>query len=119
MWIMAKYECRFQGDYNDFLKFLDNEWVWCSISADIEDGSDYEKDGVRCAIRVYERYSIAGGNRVSLSIMVVGAGEEIFVSAISAGGSQAIAIKINTLGEKSFLTAAVKRIEEYRSRTDK
>ena len=56
-------------------------------------------------MRVYERYSYFGGNRVSLSVTLVGRGEELFLSAITSGGSQAMFFKVNTWGEESFLDA--------------
>lgn len=74
-----------------------------SASASYEDGSDYAAGGVRCAVRVYERYSMAGGNRVSLNLTLVGKGEHLFLSAITSGGSQAMFFKVNTWGEEAFL----------------
>ena len=44
-----------------------------------------------------------GGNRVSLNLTLVGNGPRLFLSAITAGGSQAMLFKINTLGEEAFL----------------
>ena len=74
-----------------------------SISATYEDGSDYRAGNVRCAARVYERYSYMGGNRVSMALTLVGDGENIFLSAITSGGSQALFFKVNTFGEEAFL----------------
>ena len=48
-----------------------------------------------------------GGNRVSLNVTLVGAGEELFLSAITSGGSQAVFVKINTWGEEAFLDKLV------------
>ena len=45
----------------------------------------------------------AQGNRVSLNLTLVGNGPRLFLSAITAGGSQAMLFKINTLGEEAFL----------------
>jgi hypothetical protein len=55
-----------------------------------------------------------GKNRVSLNITLMGSGEELFVSAITSGGSQAVFFKINTFGEESFLQCAVDIIEDYK-----
>ena len=113
---MAKYESRLSGDFGEFLSILENGILKGSASASLEDGSDYVSQGVRCAVRVYERYSIIGSNRVSLSVTLIGTGSELFVSAITAGGSQAVFFKINTLGEESFLQRAVDIIEDYKNR---
>jgi len=44
-----------------------------------------------------------GGNRVSLSVTLFGKGDTVHLSAITAGGSQALFFKINTFGEEAFL----------------
>lgn len=100
---MAKYERRLTGDFDATLAWLDQGILDGSASASYEDGSDYADGEFRCAVRVYERYSYAGGNRVSLNLTLVGRGEELFLSAITSGGSQAMFFKINTWGEEAFL----------------
>lgn len=111
---MAKYERRLQGDFNDFLEKIDKGILTGSMSASREDSSDYQNNDIRCAVRVYERYSMLGGNRVSLNVTLIGNSEELFVSAITSGGSQAMFFKINTLGEENFLQCIVDIIENYK-----
>ena len=100
---MAKLERYLRGDFDRVLAYLDRGVLEGSSSASFEDGSDWRQGGVRCAVRVYERYSAIGGNRVSLNLTLVGEGESLFLSAITSGGSQAMFFKINTWGEESFL----------------
>ena len=100
---MAKFECTITGDFDAVLQRLHDGVLNGSASASYEDGSDYRAGDVRCAVRVYERYSWTGGNRVSLSMTLVGRGRELFLSAITAGGSQAMFFKVNTFGEEAFL----------------
>lgn len=100
---MAKYERRFQGNFDVVLGKLFDHILSGSASASYEDGSDYSVGETRCAVRVFERYSITGGNRLSLTLTLVGNGSDLFLSAITAGGSQGIFLKINTWGEQSFL----------------
>ena len=71
---MAKYEYRFHGNFDTALDRLHQGILSGSVTASFEDGSDYSAGGVRCAVRVYERYSLAGGNRLSLTLMLLGAG---------------------------------------------
>ena len=108
---MAKYERRFSGDFYSALSALHDGILNGSASATYEDGSDCTAGDVRCAVRVYERYSLVGGNRVSLNLTLVGNGRDLFLSAITSGGSQAVFLKLNTIGEESFL-ADVSRIAE-------
>ena len=100
---MAKYETYITGNFEQVLHHLDQGILNGSFSASFEDGSDYACGETRCAVRVYERYSMVGGNRVSLSLTLVGEGESLFLSAITSGGSQAVLFKINTWGEEAFL----------------
>ena len=100
---MAKLERRLRGNFNQVLSALDKGIMEGSMSASYEDGSDYTIGSVRCAVRVYERYSYLGGNRVSLNLTLIGEGENLFLSAITSGGSQAMFFKLNTLGEGAFL----------------
>ena len=75
-----------------------------SISASLEESSDFANGTARCSVRVFERYSYAGGNRVSLSVTLFKNGDSpIHVSAITSGGSQALFFKMNTWGEETFL----------------
>ncbi len=99
------------------MRFL-TRWTAASracASASYEDGSDCRMGDVRCAVRVYERYSAAGGNRVSLAMTLVGNGRDLFLSAITSGGSQAVFFKVNTWGEASFLNTLVDAAERLKN----
>lgn len=100
---MAKAEYRLAGNFDVLLHTLHEGILNGSASASYEDGSDYSFNGVRCAVRVYERYSMFGGNRVSLNLTLVGTENSLFLTAITSGGSQAMFFKINTVGEEAFL----------------
>ena len=101
---MAKKEYRLRGDFGALLAAIDHGVMSGSISASYEDGSDFRAGDVRCAVRVYERYSYLGSNRVSLSVTLFQSGSDaIHLSAITSGGSQAMFFKINTFGEEAFL----------------
>ena len=101
---MAKYERSWTGDYYRALSVLHHDILSGSVSASYEDGSDYTAGDVRVAVRVYERYSMIGGNRVSLNLTLVGQGDRLFLSAVTSGGSKAMLFKVNTLGEEAFLS---------------
>ncbi|NMA37553.1 MAG: hypothetical protein GX942_04520 [Papillibacter sp.] len=80
---MAKYERSFRGDFNEALSWIHNDIISGSASASYEDGSDFSSQQTRVAVRVYERYSMAGGNRVSLNITLIEEGNMLFLSAIT------------------------------------
>lgn len=95
------------------LREIENGILHGSASASFEDGSDYDRNGFRCSVRVYERYSMIGKNRVSLNVTLVGEGQNLSLSAITSGGSQAVFFKINTFGEENFLSCLVRIVERY------
>ena len=112
---MAKYETNLNGDFNALLNYIEDGVLKGSISASKEDGSDFQMGNVRCAVRVYERYSLLGKNRVSLNITLLGDGNNNYLSAITSGGSEAIFFKINTFGEESFLGRLTEIVENYKN----
>lgn len=101
---MAKLEHTLNGDFNQILHRIESGILSGSISATLEDASDFYGETARCSVRVFERYSYFGGNRVSMNITLFQSGSgPICLSAITSGGSQATFFKVNTVGEKAFL----------------
>ena len=102
---MAKLETVIHGEsFDGLVNRIEDGIMRGSISASLEDKSDFEAGGCRCAVRVFERYSMMGSNRVSLSVTLFrGSDGIIHLSGITSGGSQAAFLKINTFGEQAFL----------------
>lgn len=111
---MAKLECRLVGDFSAILHDIEDGILNGSTSASLEDKSDFASGDVRCAVRVFERYSMVGGNRLSMNVTLLGSPEGVRLSAITAGGSNAIFFKINTFGEEAFLECIEEVISSYR-----
>ena len=101
---MAKIERVLSGDFDRVLKKIEDGVLNGSMSASLEDSSDFSGGDSRCSVRVFERYSYAGGNRVSMNVTLFqGSDGNIHLSAITSGGSQAMFFKVNTWGEEAFL----------------
>ncbi len=101
---MAKLEQFINSDFDALLSRIENGIMSGSVSASLEDASDFTTPEARCSVRVFERYSYIGGNRVSLSVTLFQVGNgPVALSAIASGGSQAMFFKINTFGEEAFL----------------
>ena len=101
---MAKLEKTLTGNFNQILSNIESGILNGSVSASLEDASDFRNGDARCSVRVFERYSYMGGNRVSLSVTLFQNGDgPIRLSAITSGGSQAMFFKVNTFGEEAFL----------------
>ncbi len=101
---MAKLEQTLNGDFYSILHHITDGILNGSVSASLEESSDFKSGDAKCSVRVFERYSWTGSNRVSLSVTLFQNGDgPIQLSAITAGGSQATFFKINTMGEEAFL----------------
>ena len=68
---MAKFECILQGDYDQALRYFHEGILNGSMSASFEEESYFQSFGVRVTVRVYERYSMTGGNRLSMTLTLV------------------------------------------------
>ena len=101
---MAKLEQIVNRNFDELLSSIENGIMTGSVSASLEDKTDFISGAARCSVRVFERYSYMGGNRVSLSVTLFQSADgPVHLSAITSGGSQAMFIKINTFGEEAFL----------------
>lgn len=65
---MAKLEQVISGDFYEVLGKIERGIVEGSMSASLEEFSDFESGTARCSVRVFERYSYVGDNRVSLNV---------------------------------------------------
>lgn len=102
---MAKLERVLQEDFDAFIARVTEGILAGSSSASLEARSDFSEGGARCSVLVFERYSYTGGNRLSMNLTLFQSspGAPLHLSAITAGGSQGVFLKFNTIGENAFL----------------
>lgn len=100
---MAKWEKQLNGDFDCILQRIEQGILRGSISASLEASSDFRQGTARCSVRVFERFSYMGGNRLSMSVTLFQNDGPICMSAVTAGGSQGVFLKVNTWGEDAFL----------------
>ena len=101
---MAKSEQLINENFEQLLSKIENGILGGSVSASLEESSDFCDRDARCSVRVFERYSYSGGNRLSLTVTLFQNGDgPVHLSAITSGGSQAMFLKFNTFGEEAFL----------------
>ena len=92
---MAKIERYINEDFEQLLSKIENGIINGSMSATLEDASDFQS-----------------GNRVSLNITLFQNDKDpVQLSAITAGGSQAVFFKINTWGEEAFLDKLIELLD--------
>ena len=111
---MAKLERTLTGDFDRVLSRLEDGVLNGSMSASLEDSSDFTMGEARVAVRMFERYSWTGSNRVAMSLTLVGDGSRLHLTAITAGGSQAMFFKINTWGEEAFLDTLARVLDDLK-----
>ncbi len=104
---MAKFEKKIIGDFNYVIKKLEQEIIDSAVSMNLVDESNYNVGNMNIAVRVYDKYFMRNGNRASLSLTVVGHDNEIFISAIGAGGGQGIFFNFS-LGAEDDMVYIVK-----------
>ena len=83
---MAKYEKIVHGNFEKIVAQLNDDILDSGASMNLVDKSDYNNANIKIAVRVYDKYFMRNSSRASLSVTVVENGEEIFVTAIGAGG---------------------------------
>ena len=108
---MAKLERIITGNFDNVLWRLDQAVLNGSMSATLEDRSDFSIGPVQVSVRMYERYSALGGNRVAMCLTLAGEGDRLRLTAITAGGSQALFFKVNTFGEEAFLDTLARVVD--------
>lgn len=109
---MAMQRRELTGDLDQLLAALDAA-ISRSVTAKLEAGSEHQLGDARMVVRTYERYSASGGNRLSLTLSVLAVGDRLSLSVVTAGGSRAMFVKINNLGEETFLNRAMVAIDAF------
>ena len=84
-----------------------------SVSASIEHQDELSIGDARMILRTYERYSMMGGNRVTLSVSILAVGDRMEVALTTSGGSEAVFFKINTFGEDAFMDKGIEALEAF------
>lgn len=113
---MAMWQKSFSCSQTQYMHFLDDicqEIVSGNLSASLEESSRFVEDNIIVQVDMFERYSFFGKNRVALSVTSIFKDDYIHITAMSSGGSQAVLMKINTVGEESFLNRYIQCVEDY------
>lgn len=103
---MAKYEKIITGQFESVVARLHEDIINSGMTMNLVDESNYTFGDANIAVRVYDKYFMRNGNRASLSLTVAGHGNDIFVSAIGAGGGQGIIFNFS-LGAEDDMVAVV------------
>lgn len=111
---MAKYEKTLIGQFESVVNRLQEDIINSGLTMNLVDESNCTVGDTNIAVRVYDKYFMRNGNRASLSLTVVGHGNDIYISAIGAGGGQGIIFNFSLGAEDDMVAVveeSVKRIE--------
>ena len=108
---MAKYEKTIVGQFEEVVNHLQNDIGNSGISMNLVDESNYTDGDIKIAVRVYDKYFARNGNRASLSLTVVGHGNNLFISAIGAGGGKGIIFNFSLGAEDDMVAIVQESIE--------
>jgi len=101
------------GSADALAAHLDDAIPKFSISASVEHREELSIGDARMILRTYERYSMMGGNRLTLSVSILAVGDRMEVALTTSGGSGAVFFKINTFGETAFMDEGVRAVEVF------
>lgn len=109
---MATLRKEFKGNFEETIEVI-KDAIYKSNTASTENEIFEEVNGVRIWLGVFERYSLIGGNRLSMSVNIIEIENDIILNVVTSGGSQGAFYKINTWGEESFLGTIIEPLRLY------
>ena len=112
---MAKYEKTIVGQFEDVVSCLQDDIRKSGMTMNLVDESNYTSGDTNIAVRVYDKYFMRNNSRASLSLTVVGHGNDIFISAIGAGGGQCIFFNFSLGAEDDLVTVVQRSVERMKN----
>lgn len=110
---MAKYETSLKGNFENFVSFIDNDIENSSFSMNLVDKSDYTFETTKIAVRVYDKFFMRNSNRASLNVTIVANEDNIFISAIGAGGGSGLIFNFSLGAEDDMVYYVTKAVESF------
>jgi hypothetical protein len=101
------------GSADALAQHFDDAITMSSISASVEHANELSLGDARMILRTYERYSMTGSNRVTLSVSILAVGTTMDVALTTSGGSEALFFKINYFGEAAFMDKATEALDAF------
>jgi hypothetical protein len=104
--IMAKFEKTITGEFEAVVREIDRCVMNNGASMNLVDQSDHKLNETNIAVRVYDKYFMRNKSRASLSVTIIGQDDQIFITAIGAGGGQGVIFNFS-LGAESEMVDIV------------
>lgn len=109
---MAKFERALKGQLDVIINRIHQDIMQSAVSMKLVDESNYTIENTKIAVRVYDKYYMRSGSRASLSLTVVSHGDEVYVSAIGAGGGLGIFMNFSWGSEKNLVAVVEESIRK-------
>ena len=113
---MAKYENSITGDFNKVVNTLHHDIMESAMSMNLVDETFHQFEDTKVALKVYDKYFMRNNSRASLSLTVVGRDEDIYITAIGAGGGQGIIFNFSLGAEQELVDMVQESIVTMLSR---
>ncbi|HEY8389481.1 MAG TPA: DUF6054 family protein [Clostridia bacterium] len=109
---MAKYEKTISGNLEQVAHRLQQKILSSVLSMNLVDESHYEHEDFKVIVQVYDKYFYRNKSRASLTLTLVNHNNDIFVSAIGAGGGQGIIFNFSLGAEDEMMDVVKDCIED-------
>lgn len=109
---MAKYEKMINGNFDTVVSQIHTYIMNSAMSIELIDEAEYEMQGIRVAVKVYDKYYMRSSNRASLTVTMIGNGSDIQVCAIGAAGSTGVLFNFSWGAEEDFISVVAQALNE-------
>lgn len=110
---MAKFEATIKGKLQPIAQYIEEHERDLGMTCSQEEKIEGEIDGTRYWMTNYERFAVIGGNRCSLTVLLMEYSEGVKVIATAAGGSNAAFLKVNHWDEDAFIEVFRRLVDKY------
>lgn len=110
---MATLKRNFRGNFEDTKSFFKNYMDKKFLTSTFEDEVENNVNGVNIWTGVFEKYYLWGGNRMSLTVVIIEENNNIVCNMITSGGSTGAIFKMDTYGEQQFLVDILYDVDNY------
>jgi len=101
------------GNADHIAELLTQEILNSGISCELVDSIYRAAGSMGIYVMVFEKYYWRAGNRASLTVVVSGEGERVFVDAIGSGGGQGPIFKFSWGAEEDFVALVGDILAKY------
>ena len=100
---MAKYENTIKGNFGEVVETLHHDIIESAMSMNLVDESYHEFEDTKVVLKVYDKYFMRNNSRASLSVTIVGRDDDLYITAIGAGGGQGVIFNFSLGAEQELV----------------